>query len=50
MTKVNELVQLGQNLDFKIRRDHEKNFLWKISYTLIGDIITNFLNNKIYRG
>ena len=27
MTKVNELVQFGQNFDFKIRRDHGKNIL-----------------------
>ena len=24
MTQVDELVQFGQNFDFKIRRDHEK--------------------------
>ena len=25
---MNKLVQFGQNFDFKIRRDHGKNFLW----------------------
>ena len=25
---MNELVQFGQNFDFKIRRDQGKNFLW----------------------
>ena len=26
MTQVNELVQFGQNFDFKIKSDHEKKF------------------------
>ena len=37
MTQVNELVQFGQNFDFKIRRDHEKNSYDRRAYESVDD-------------
>ena len=37
MTQVNELVQLGQNLDFKIGRDHEKISYERHAYESVDD-------------